>query len=138
MQGYNCIAVIHQNKADWLMCRRLKDPYKGKLNLVGGKIEQGEDHLCAAYRELFEETGLTRSDITLTRFLTFDYPLDDCYVEVYAGELSSQKEVSGDENELVWVSMNDNFFDLDRFAGEGNIGHMLEIMKLHYEIAQKT
>ena len=47
MQGYNCIAVIHKNKTDWLMCRRLKDPYKGKLNLVGGKIEQGEDHLEA-------------------------------------------------------------------------------------------
>lgn len=134
MQGYNCIAVIHKNRTDWLMCRRLKDPYKGRLNLVGGKIEQNEDHLEAAYRELFEETGITKQDITLTRFLTFDYPLDGCYVEVYAGELDNDIQVSGDENELVWVSMADDFFDLEKYAGEGNIGHMLEIMKLHYEI----
>ena len=134
MQGYNCIAVIHKNKTDWLMCRRSKDPYKGKLNLVGGKIEQGEDHLAAAYRELNEETGLTKSDITLTRFLTFDYPLDNCYVEVYGGALDKEVEVRGDENKLLWVSMSENFFDTENFAGEGNIGHMLEIMKLHYEI----
>ena len=134
MQGYNCIAVIHKNKTDWLMCRRLKDPYKGKLNLVGGKIEQNEDHLAAAYRELFEETGLTSKDITLTRFLTFDYPLDDCYVEVYAGALDKEITVFGDENKLLWVSMSEDFFDMSRFAGEGNIGHMFEIMKMHYQV----
>lgn len=132
IQGYNCIAVIHKNKTDWLMCKRLKDPYKGKLNLVGGKIEKGEDHLSAAYRELYEETGITDRDITLTRFLTFDYPLDSCYVEVYAGALDREIQVSGDENKLVWVSMKENFFDLEKYAGEGNIGHMLEIMRLHY------
>lgn len=136
-QGYNCIAVVHNNKRDWLMCRRLKEPYKGKLNLVGGKIEDGEDHLEAAYRELCEETGLTRQDITLTRFLTFDYPLDNCYVEVYAGTLEKETEVSGDENKLLWVPMHEDFFDMERFAGEGNIGHMLEIMKLHFDICPK-
>ncbi|MCR5815899.1 MAG: NUDIX hydrolase [Ruminococcus sp.] len=134
MQGYNCIAVIHKNKTDWLMCRRLKDPYKGKLNLVGGKIEEGEEHLAAAYRELYEETGISDNDITLTRFLTFDYPLDNCYVEVYGGALESDIAVHGDENKLLWVSMGEDFFDLEKFAGEGNIGHMLEIMKLHFDI----
>ncbi|MBR1752022.1 MAG: NUDIX domain-containing protein [Ruminococcus sp.] len=134
IQGYNCIAVIHKNKTEWLMCKRKKDPYKGKLNLVGGKIEKNEDHLDAAYRELCEETGIGRSDITLKRFLTFDYPLDNCYVEVYGGELDREIEVKGDENTLVWVRMDTDFFDLDTCAGEGNIGHMLEIMKLHFNI----
>ena len=138
IQGYNCIAVIHKNKTQWLMCKRRKDPYKGKYNLVGGKIELGEDHLAAAYRELYEETGITGDDITLRRFLTFDYPLDNCYVEVYGGSLERELQVSGDENELCWVKMDDSFFDLDRYAGEGNIGHILEIMKLHYEIRQQT
>ena len=96
MQGYNCIAVLHPDGEHWLMCKRLKDPYKGLYNLVGGKIEEGEEHLSAAYRELFEETALTREDIEIVRLMSFDYPLDNCYVEIYAGRLSEEKEVSGD------------------------------------------
>ncbi len=64
MQGYNCIMVYSNDRSRLLFCKRKKDPYKGLYNLVGGKIEPGEE-----------------------------------------GE---------------------DFFDLDRFAGEGNIGHMAE------------
>lgn len=136
MQGFNCIAVVHKDGDKWLMCRRKKDPYKGLLNLVGGKIEKNEEHLTAAYRELFEETGLTDDDITLTKLITFDYHLDGCFIEIYVGQLSHDKEVFGDENELLWVDIDDNFFDMERFAGEGNIGHILEILKLHPELAK--
>ena len=131
MQGYNCIAVFDKTAERWLMCLRLKDPYKGLLNLVGGKIEENEDHLSAAYRELFEETGITANDITLNKLMDFTYPLDNCYVEVYVGRLNKAVEVSGDENELVWTSLDLDFFDMSKFAGEGNIGHMLEHIKFH-------
>lgn len=134
MQGFNCIAVVHKDNDKWLMCKRRKNPYKGLLNLVGGKIEKGEDHLDAAYRELLEETGITRDDIEITRLMTFDYPLDGCFVEVYAGQLSREITPSGDENELLWVDLGENFFDMNFYAGEGNIGHILEILKLHPEL----
>lgn len=133
-QGYNCLIVVNADGERWLMCRRRKDPYKGLKNLVGGKIEPDEPHIDAAYRELFEETSLTLDDIVLTHLMTFDYPLDGCYVEVYAGRLSQDKAVSGDENELLWEDMGKNFFDMREYAGEGNIGHMLEILKLHKEV----
>lgn len=136
MQGYNCIIVLAPEGGRWLMCERRKDPYKGLRNLVGGKIEQGEDGLSAAYRELKEETSLTEKQIKLTRLMTFDYPLDGCYVEVYAGQLKAMAEVSGDENDLLWVPLTENFFDMSRYAGEGNIGHMLEILKLHPELCK--
>ncbi len=32
MQGYNLIVVFNENADRLLMCRRKKDPYKGKLN----------------------------------------------------------------------------------------------------------
>ena len=134
VQGYNCIAVLHPDGERWLMCKRLKDPYKGLYNLVGGKIEEGEDHLEAARRELYEETSLTREDITIVKLMSFDYPLDGCYVEIYAGRLKTDTQVSGDENQLAWLSLSENFFDMSRFAGEGNIGHIYEILKLHPEI----
>lgn len=136
MQGYNCIAVVHRDGGKWLMCKRRKDPYKGLFNLVGGKIESGEDHLAAAYRELYEETSITAEDINIQRLITFDYPLDGCFVEVYAGQLKDDIQVSGDENELVWKSLDDNFFDMKYYAGEGNIEHILEILKLHPELAE--
>ncbi len=136
IQGYNCIAVVHKSGDKWLMCLRKKDPYKGLYNLVGGKIEEGEDHPGAAYRELFEETGLTEGDIKLTKLMSFDYPLDGCYVEIYAGQLREEKAVSGDENDLEWISLDRDFFDMHCYAGEGNIGHILEILKLHPELAK--
>ena len=110
------------------MCKRHKQPYKGLYNLVGGKIEPGEDSLSAAYRELKEETSI--ADIELVHLMDFTYYLaDDCCLEVYVGKLEQEISVHGDEKELAWIDINENFFDMTRFAGEGNIGHILELIK---------
>ena len=130
MQGYNVILLFNAPYDKLLMCLRKKEPYKGLSNLVGGKIEPNEDGLAAAYRELYEETGVAQNDVALTHFLTFTYPLSDCYVEAYAGKLNHETEVSGEENDLFWSDLNRDFFDMTVFAGEGNIGHMLELVKL--------
>lgn len=50
MQGYNIIVVFDERRERVLLCRRRKEPYKGLLNFVGGKIEPGEEGLAAAYR----------------------------------------------------------------------------------------
>jgi 8-oxo-dGTP diphosphatase len=133
MQGYNCIIVYNKSMDRLLMCRRKKDPYLGMSNLVGGKIEPGEDGLSAAYRELWEETGISREDISLTRLMDFTYYLQDCYVEIYVGRCMSDAEPRGDENELYWSELDKDFFDLALYAGEGNIGHMLEQVKQYRE-----
>ncbi|MBR6644752.1 MAG: NUDIX domain-containing protein [Clostridia bacterium] len=125
MQGYNLIAVYNKECDRLLMCVRKKQPYLGLSNLVGGKIEKGEESLSAAYRELAEETSITKEDIILTRLMDFTYPFDDCYVEVYAGRLNKSVEVCGDENDLYWSTLDCNFFDAGKYAGEGNIGHIL-------------
>lgn len=125
MQGYNLIAVYNKECDRLLMCVRKKQPYLGLSNLVGGKIEKGEESLSAAYRELAEETSIIKEDIILTRLMDFTYPFDDCYVEVYAGRLNKSVEVCGDENDLYWSTLDCNFFDAGKYAGEGNIGHIL-------------
>ena len=43
----NIIAVFDKEKEKVLVCRRRKNPYKGLLNFVGGKIEKEEDGLTA-------------------------------------------------------------------------------------------
>lgn len=131
MRGYNVIAVFSPDRRTMLMCKRVKDPYKGLLNMVGGKIESGEDGYNAAYRELFEETGITKDDIRITHLMTFTYPLCDEYVEVYAGGLKRSVTLHEEKNPLLWVDISKNFFDMEKFAGEGNIGHIMEHVKLH-------
>ena len=131
MQGYNLIAVFSPDGERTLMCRRIKEPYKGLINFVGGKIEQGESGEAAAYRELSEETGITRGDISLVHLMDFSYPLDPCYVEVWAGQLKRGVQPFGDENPLFWSGMDCDFFDMKQYAGEGNIGHIMEHIKIN-------
>ncbi|MEL3971153.1 NUDIX domain-containing protein [Rossellomorea oryzaecorticis] len=126
MQGYNVLMVYNKGMDKLLMCERLKNPYKGLSNLVGGKIENGETGKDAAYRELLEETNISSEDIILHHLMDFKYYLQDCYVEVYVGRLRRDVSVIGDENILYWSDLDHNFFDMSLYAGEGNIGHMIE------------
>ena len=131
MQGYNVIVVFNPKMDRMLMCRRKKEPYKNLSNFVGGKIEENEDGLTAAYRELKEETSITSGDIKITHLVDFSYPLDNCYVEVYVGKLDNMVEVKGDENELYWSDLTHNFFDSSKYAGYGNSGHIMELIWLY-------
>ena len=65
--------------------------------------------------------------------MDFSYHFGNCYLEVYVGKLNKEKEVSGEENELIWSDLNHNFFDATQYAGEGNIGHIL----MHVEMFRK-
>lgn len=134
MQGLNLIVVFSPDRDRVLLCRRRKEPYLGLLNFIGGHIEEGEEGLAAAYRELFEETAIGSEHISLTHLMDFSYPLDDCYIEVYFGILREEVPVSGEENELVWSSLDRNFFDMTEFAGEGNMGHIIEIVKYNRKV----
>lgn len=131
MKKLNVIIVFNKEEDKILMCKRAKEPYKGKLNLVGGKVEKNENELHAAYRELEEETGITRNDIILTNLMDFEYKMSDMELEVYAGKLNKEVTLVEEINELLWVDKNENFFDLDKYAGEGNIGHMLKQVNIY-------
>ncbi len=129
MTGYNCIMVYSADKQRILMCKRTRDPYMGLYNLVGGHIESGESGEDAAYRELFEETGIMHSDITLMHLMDFTYYNQDCYVEVWCGRLKNDVTLREEAHPLEWLTFDHDFFDMNKFAGEGNIGHMLEQIK---------
>src|SRR5574344_1400740 len=98
----NVIVIFDKNLEKTLMCKRTKEPYMGMYNLVGGKIEKENDGLNEAYRELVEETNIKREDVELIQ----------------------------EVNKLEWVPINDNFFDMSKYAGEGNIGHIIEEIKI--------
>ena len=127
MQKYNLIMVLNKEKTDLLMCFRTKDPYKGLYNLPGGKIDAGENHVESAYRELFEETGITKEDINLIKYIDYIWHPVNMSMDVTFGVLSEDVELVEELHPLHWISLEENFFDMTKFAGEGNIGHMVEI-----------
>ena len=131
MKKLNVILVYNKDENKILMCKRGKEPYKGKYNLVGGKVEQNEGELQAAYRELREETGITDNDITLTHIMNFQYNITDMELEVFMGRLNKNVNLVEEVNKLYWFDKNENFFDINKFAGEGNIGHMLQQAEIY-------
>lgn len=126
MKKFNVVIVFDKDEKNILMCKREKEPYKGKYNLVGGKVELGEDELSAAYRELEEESGIDKEKIKLSHLMNFEYPMIDMELEVYVGKLNKDVKLIEEVNHLYWIKKEENFFDMDKFAGEGNIGHMLK------------
>ena len=124
MKKYNVIVVFDKELKKTLMCKRTKEPYMGMYNLVGGKIEKENDGLNEAYRELYEETGITKEDIILKYFMKIEYVSFDKNLEIYYGILNKKVEL------VEEVNINEDFFNINKYAGEGNIGHIIEEIKL--------
>ena len=130
MKKMNVIVVFDNKLVHTLMCKRTKEPYMGMYNLVGGKIEKENDRLNEAYRELEEETNIKKKDIDLIHFMNLTYTKWNKELEVYYGILKNEVELIEEVNKLEWVSVNNNFFDMNKYAGEGNIGHIIEEIKI--------
>ena len=126
----NVVMVFSPDGERILFCRRTKEPFLGKYNMPGGHIEPGEGDETAAYRELEEETGIGRGDILLCRVMDFLYYADDMELQVWAGQLKRETMLREEENPLFWLSAEEDFFDSGRFAGNGNIGHILREVRI--------
>lgn len=125
----NIIIVFNASRTHVLMCYRTKNPYKGLYNFVGGKIEPGEDFLDAAYRELFEETGISSKDISLEALFTTIYHVDKIELQVYYGYLENDVTLVPEKHPLSWMKLEgEDFANDSKFAGQGNIKHMLDIL----------
>ena len=62
--------------------------------------------------------------------MNLTYTKWDKELEVYYGILKNEVELIEEVNKLEWVFINDNFFDMSKYAGEGNIGHIIEEIKI--------
>lgn len=131
MKKYNVIVILDKDMKNTLMCKRTKEPYMGMYNLVGGKIEKDNDGINEAYRELVEETNISKEDTNLINFMNIEYVSMNKVLEVYFGILNKEVKLIAEVNKLEWVSIEDNFFDMKKYAGEGNIGHIIEEIKIY-------
>ena len=65
--------------------------------------------------------------------MTFIYVKWEIELEVYYGILNKEVELIEEVNKLEWKSIDENFFNIKKYAGEGNIGHIIEEIKIEME-----
>ena len=131
MRKLNLIVVFNKNLDKALFCIRAKQPYKGLYNFVGGKVEEGETNDEAAYRELFEEIGISKNDINLDHFMDLNYFKYENNIQVYYGILQKDVKLVEEKNKLEWVEINENLLDNSKFAGNYNIPHIIRQIKIY-------
>ena len=131
MRKLNLIVVFNKDLDKGLFCIRAKEPYKGKYNFVGGKVEEGENNDDAAYRELFEETGISKNDIELDHFMDLNYFKYENNLQVYYGILKQDVELVEERNKLEWVELNEELLNNDKFGGNYNIPHIIRQIKVY-------
>ncbi len=133
MRKLNLIVVFNTDLSKGLFCIRAKEPYKGKYNFVGGKVEEGESNDEAAYRELFEETGISKNDIELDHFMDLNYFKYGNNLQVYYGILKQNVKLVEEKNKLVWIVLDKKLLDNDKFGGNYNIPHIITQIKVFLE-----
>jgi len=100
---------------------------QGMYNYIGGHVAHGESEQDASYRELEEETGITRDDVELQFVRREAVSRNNCLpgnntwsLYITTGVLNKEVSLSEECNKLVWVSLT----DLDRILynsfGNGN------------------
>lgn len=138
MKKLNLIVVFNVDLKKALFCIRAKEPYKGLYNFVGGKVEEGETNDEAAYRELFEETGISSKDIKLEHFMDLNYFKYENNLQVYYGILKHEVNLVEEKNKLEWVILNDELLDNSKFAGNYNIPHIIRQIKIYLVNGEKN
>ena len=131
MKPYNVIVILNPECTKVLLCKRTKEPYQGLYNFIGGKIENEKEGFQEAYRELYEETHIGKEDVSLKHFMNLEYLSFGKRMEVYYGVLKHDVELVEEINPLEWVSLDEDFFDMTKYAGEGNIGHILKEIQIY-------
>ena len=131
MRKLNLIVVFNQDLSKVLFCIRAKEPYKGLYNFVGGKVEKDESNDKAAYRELFEETGISHNDIELDHFMDLNYFKYENNIQVYYGILKHDVNLVEEKNKLEWVVINEELLNNKKFAGNYNIPHIIRQIKTY-------
>ena len=131
MKKFNLVVVFDKNLEKSLFCIRSKEPYKGLYNFVGGKVEDNETDENAAYRELYEETGISKKFIKLEHFMDLNYFKYNNNLQVYYGILYNNVELVEEKNKLEWVKLDKELLNIEKFAGNYNIPHIIKQIKVY-------
>ncbi|HYH14108.1 MAG TPA: NUDIX domain-containing protein [Flavisolibacter sp.] len=105
-EGLKRVAVLcvlkHQNQ--FLLLKRLKEPFKDHYTPVGGKVDLFEDPYTAALRETQEETGITVPAMQYCGVLIETSPTKYNWISfVYVAEIDFLPPPACNEGTLEWI-----------------------------------
>lgn len=141
LKGYTVCFIFNSAGTKILMQLKDRTLYKGKLNGVGGKIEEGELPLDGAYREIEEETSLTREDVPDLKWIATIIACEQCddrykdyYPELnfFAGTTENLSKAHNPETEsevLVICDIKNGDIDIPEkdIAGDGNLHYIIPL-----------
>ena len=101
------MCMVYDDNGNVLVQNRLNPDWPG-ITFPGGHVDAGESFADAAIREVFEETGLTISELEMCGIK--DWFRDDrtrYVVLLYKTNKFTGTLMSSDEGEVFWVSLSD-------------------------------
>ena len=106
MKKYTVGFIFNKSHSKVLLVHKISPEWQnGKINGVGGKLEEGETSLDCIVREVREETSLKtkKNDWVLVGRIFGDDWFVDVFGATYNGKLSDAKKA--DKEEVEWFSV---------------------------------
>lgn len=141
---YTVIFILNNTHTKVLLQLKNRTEYAGKLNGVGGKVEDGETPEQGAYREILEETSIKSKDIMCLTWLGTLICPENCdeknknkFPELwfYGATILYEnlaKQPDTESEKINWYTILDNnTIDTNglELAGDGNIPYFIGLAK---------
>ena len=141
--GVGIVVLNKENKV--FVAKRIDNP-KNFWQMPQGGVDEGEDFLSAAYRELEEETSITKVELIkeLDGLITYELP-DNLLGIVWKGKFKGQKQkwflmrYLGEDEEINIKTKNPEFFEW-KWINIENLTDVVVNFKLHVykEVKEKV
>ncbi len=116
-----CAVLAVDESDDFYLVRQFRYPYmKEMLEIPAGKLDEGEDPLDCAKRELLEETGLIAEKWSYVGGFCPSPGYTDEIVHIFIARELSQSEANPDEDEFLDVEKY-NIIKIDKMIDSGEI-----------------
>lgn len=133
MSHFVVIFLITRDLREVLMLKRLKDPFKGLFNGIGGLVKASETVYQVAYRECCEEIGEENTPVNLTWLVKINLP-SAVTLDIFYALVDKFKLPDCNEGELKWVKVSDaKQIDNENIAGDGEIPYCLKFIENIYK-----